>query len=196
MKIFRLGYLLGAMFAFAPLPALAHSFQLGVIVPLTGPDSQFGAEALDGLRLATRERDSHPDETSDGHLGGLDSYLHPIDSALLSQPELLAAEIGARPLDIVTVAVRDADTGTLATILEGPRMPVLCPPGPGPVPADELDSADAQDFRRAFRTEFGYQATQAAATGYNAGRVVDTAVRELGVVTDKAALVRLCSRAD
>ncbi|MDH3666595.1 MAG: hypothetical protein OEN23_06660 [Paracoccaceae bacterium] len=184
------------MLALAPLPALAHSFQLGVIVPLTGPDSQRGTEALDGLRLATRERDGHPDETSDGHLGGLDSHLRPIDSARASSAEELKALVAERRLDLVTIATDRVDAGRLADAFADPAMPAFCPPGSGPVPIDDLEGAGARPFATSFRGEFGYPPTPEAAIGYNAGRAVDAAVRELGGVTDKAALVRLCSRAE
>ena len=176
-----------------PVAALGHSFQLGVIVPLSGPDSARGAEALDGLRLATRERDSHPNETSDGHLGGLDSHLVPIDSTLVERPEDLRAALTEQPLDIVTIVYRPADAGTITNILSEPGMPVSCPPADGPVPADKTASAEADEFRQAFQAEFGYAATGAAAIGYNAGRAVDAAVRPLNSVDDRAALKRLCN---
>ena len=175
-----------------PAVALGHSFQLGVIVPLSGPGVAQGVAALDGLRLATRERDSHPDETSDGHLGGLDSHLVPIDSALIEHPEMFRAALTGRPLDIVTIADGREDTGAIAEILSEPGMPVFCPPAAGPVPPDRLASAEAEAFRQAFLGEFGYPATESAVQGYNAGRAVDAAVRPLGGVGDTQALRRLC----
>ncbi len=77
--------LLGVLAAAAILAALpaapagAHRFNVGLLVPLSGPSAFAGRQMRDGFLLATRERDGHPDEESDGHLGGLDVYLLAVD---------------------------------------------------------------------------------------------------------------------
>lgn len=165
-------------------PAAAHSFRLGLAAPFSGPDATIGQQALDGLRLATRERDGHPEETSDGHLGGLDSYLLPLDTSgasLRSQAEDLAVEI-------VTTA---APVPGLEAALDGAPI-AYCPATAGPVPADRLTGPEAAEFVSAFRKEFGRDPTPAAARGYNAGRAVDAAVRSLGDASDTAAITRFC----
>ena len=58
----------------------AHGFNVGFMAPLSGPSAHQGQQALNGFLLATRERDGHALEESDGHLGGLDSYVIRIDS--------------------------------------------------------------------------------------------------------------------
>jgi hypothetical protein len=194
MKPIALAGLLAAVLA-APAPGFAHSFQLGVIVSMSGSGSASGQQALDGLRLATRERDGHPDETSDGHLGGLDSHLRPIDSLAAVDPAWLRRQVGEMRLDIVTAVVPARDLPALAAALDDAAT-VFCPPGSGPVPPDQLDGPDAVAFVAAFQRAFGYQPSVAAARGYNAGRAVDAAVRGSGDVSDKAALARLCSGAD
>ena len=181
-----------AVFLAAPSPALAHSFQLGVILPMSGSGSAAGQQALDGLRLATRERDGHPDETSDGHLGGLDSHLRPLDSAAASDPAWLRQQVLEMRLDVITTAV---SVSGITDALEGAPV-AFCPPAAGPVPPDRLGSPDAAAFVTAFRADFGYSPPPAAARGYNAGRAVDSAVRALGEVSDKVALARLCSGAN
>ncbi|HSG95807.1 MAG TPA: hypothetical protein VLA28_09815, partial [Afifellaceae bacterium] len=55
--------------------AYAHSFNVALLVGSSGPAAGEDEQVRDGFLLATRERDSHPDEESDGHLGGLDVYL-------------------------------------------------------------------------------------------------------------------------
>ncbi|MBT8433947.1 MAG: hypothetical protein KJN95_04770 [Gammaproteobacteria bacterium] len=55
----------------------AHSFNLIFIAPIS---DQSGRSALDGFLLATTEQDSHEFETSDGHLGGLDSHVYKVDN--------------------------------------------------------------------------------------------------------------------
>lgn len=168
----------------AASPAAAHSFRLGLAAPFSGPEAAAGRQALDGLRLATRERDGHPDETSDGHLGGLDSYLVPLDSVAADAGEL-RRQAEAMGLDIVTVA---APVQGLEAALGGAPV-AFCPPRAGLA----LAGPEAAQFAAGFREAFGYDSTPAAARGYIAGRAVDAAVRALGDVSDKPALARLCA---
>ena len=60
----------------------AHSFNLGFVAPMSGSQADVGQQALDGFMLATTEQDAHQFEESDGHLGGLDSYVIKIDSSV------------------------------------------------------------------------------------------------------------------
>ncbi|MFQ5565385.1 MAG: hypothetical protein ACE5EU_03380 [Paracoccaceae bacterium] len=181
MPVVVLGGLLAAS------PAAAHSFRLGLVAPFSGPEASAGQQALDGLRLATRERDGHPDETSDGHLGGLDSYLVPLDSAA-GDAAALRRQADELRLDIVTTAGPVPGLGAAL----GGASAEFCPPGPGPVPAGRLADPEAAAFVAAFRRAFGRDPTPAAARGCNAGRAVDAAVRALGDKSGKAALARLC----
>ncbi|MCF6273460.1 MAG: hypothetical protein L3J37_09790 [Rhodobacteraceae bacterium] len=50
--------------------AQAHSFNVLIV-----GENLAETGAYNGFRLATRERDGHANEESDGHLGGLDSYI-------------------------------------------------------------------------------------------------------------------------
>ena len=50
--------------------AKAHSFNVGMVIALAEPSIADAAQVRNGFLLSTRERDSHPDEESDGHLGG------------------------------------------------------------------------------------------------------------------------------
>ncbi|MDO8982322.1 hypothetical protein, partial [Cypionkella sp.] len=57
--------------------ALAHSFTAALIV--VGDNREAGlAEAVRGFLLAADERDGHANETSDGHLGGVDVHVLPL----------------------------------------------------------------------------------------------------------------------
>ncbi len=182
MRLSMLVAVLGGLLAVSP--AAAHSFRLGLAAPFSGPEAAVGRQALDGLRLATRERDGHPDETSDGHLGGLDSYLVPLDSAAADAGEL-RRQAEAMRLDIVTVA---APVQGLEAALGGAPV-AFCPPRAGLA----LAGPEAARFAAGFREAFGYDPTPAAARGYNAGRAVDAAVRVLGDASDKPALARFCA---
>ena len=63
----------------APKSVSAHSFKVALVASVSGPKAGPGKHARDGFMLATTERDSHPDQESDGHLGGLDVYVTLID---------------------------------------------------------------------------------------------------------------------
>ena len=88
----------------APGEVQAHSFKVGLLVPMSGGKSDAGRQALNGFLLATGERDAHRDQESDGHLGGLDVYMFEIDSnqdvkAVVAEIERL---IGREKVDFVT----------------------------------------------------------------------------------------------
>lgn len=55
-------------------PAMAHEFELLLLAPPDAPEA-----VLEQMRaaflIASHERDNHPDETSEGHLGGMDVQL-------------------------------------------------------------------------------------------------------------------------
>jgi len=45
---------------YGPSGAAAHSFRVGLLLPLIGPSAGAGKQILDGFMLATKERDAHP----------------------------------------------------------------------------------------------------------------------------------------
>jgi ABC-type branched-subunit amino acid transport system substrate-binding protein len=155
----------------------AHSFQVGFLAPT--PDAQSGPvkQALDGFMLATAERDSHPDEHSDGHLGGLDVYVRPIDTAQgleitrrlvgqLVHQENVEVVTGVMTPDLLAV-VREELAGTPAVLLA--------------VDDSRFTSADSSDatFVEAFRAAYGHSPSRAAREGYCIAKTIDRAVRAL-----------------
>jgi len=82
MPEFSLKILIGILLALSLDPVSAHSFNLGFVAPMSGSRGESGQQALDGFMLATTEQDAHLFEESDGHLGGLDSYVFKIDSSV------------------------------------------------------------------------------------------------------------------
>jgi len=164
-------------------PVWAHSFNVGFMAPLSGPDAQQGERALDGFLLATRERDSHAFEESDGHLGGLDSYVIRIDSgrgveavrgqldALLrgegivfltgvSVSETLAAA-GAMPDDSQSILVEAVDSVAYRSAVRS---------------RESLVTMNGDSFSAVFRAAYGYQADDDAVGGYIAARIIGAAV--------------------
>ncbi len=97
----------------------AHSFDLALLLPLSGPDRELGERMRAGFMEATRAFDGHPDEQSDGHLGGLDVHVTVVDStrgaeglAGIGEPAFLVGrlppELPARAGAPLRIAIRGA----------------------------------------------------------------------------------------
>jgi ABC-type branched-subunit amino acid transport system substrate-binding protein len=181
----------------------AHSFNVGFMAPLSGPGAQQGEQALDGFLLATRERDSHAFEESDGHLGGLDSYVIRIDSGRgveavrgqldellrgegivfltgVSVSETLAA-VGAMPDDSQSILVDAVDSAAYRSAASAP---------------ESLVTMDDVLFSAVFREAYGYEADVDAIGGYIAARIIAAAVSAVeGRFSQRDALRRALARA-
>jgi hypothetical protein len=172
-------------------PANAHSFNVALLIGQSGPVAGEGGQIRDGFLLATRERDAHPDEESDGHLGGLDVYLFLLDGAddsLASVGALLAQ----KTIDILAVLAPDVPIETVRPLAAGSGA-ILLAPGKMAFPASTaagvaIEAPAVRAFVTAFKAEFGYLPSQSAARGYNAAKRIDTAARAQGGVADRAAL--------
>ena len=78
LRAFFWMFVLGLMPLQALLAQSAQAHEFVVTIRAVGADRDLVlADALRGFLLATKERDGHPDETSNGHLGGLDVYIIP-----------------------------------------------------------------------------------------------------------------------
>lgn len=159
--------------------AKAHSFNVGLVI--AEPSIADTRQVRDGFLLAARERDGHPDEEADGHLGGLDVYIYSVDlerESLAGVRALLQRE----QIDILAVIGPDGAAEKIGPLIAGSRTVLLAP--------GRLRSTSMEAFTNAFQAAFGYPPSTPAAEGYNAGRRVDVAVRPLGGVDDRAALRR------
>jgi len=166
--------------------AWSHSFDLGIILPLSGPQAEAGQKALDGFLLATTEEDSHPDETSDGHLGGLDSHVRKIDSGVGSAEMLNSLDelMQSNELLFVTGLFTDAHAELIAQSLKGENSVLFDPvesemwnraqSSPG-----QLKSMDGGSFSARFQKRHGYSPTQEVMRGYIAARLIAATVRSL-----------------
>ncbi len=161
-------------------PALAHRFNVTLVLPLSGAAADQGSQIREGFMLATKERDSHPDQESDGHLGGLDVYVSVIDGNI----GRLATQGG---IDIVAAIGAGTELPPIAKLLDGKNVALL-PPGQTPFARSGLPAVAA--FIAAYRMEYGVVPTSRAARGYNAARRIDAAVRAQGGVGDRASLRR------
>lgn len=60
MKAIFMAVAIAAASLYGPSGAAAHSFRVGLLLPLIGPSAGAGKQFLDGFMLATKERDAHP----------------------------------------------------------------------------------------------------------------------------------------
>jgi hypothetical protein len=177
--------------AFATGDAAAHSFKVGAMIPLSGPSAETSRQWLDGFLLATREKDAHPDQHSDGHLGGLDVYVLVVDSgggaeAALSaiktlvateQPEILA---GPAPAELL------AEIGPW---LVGQPTILIAPSADLPPALGDGETMDGGSFRAAFEADYGHGPASPAFLGYGVARRIARVVRAAGGdFSDKEAL--------
>jgi len=163
--------------------AWAHSFTVSLLVVGENVEENL-AEAVRGFLLAADERDGHANETSDGHLGGVDVQILPLprDAAGLveglfgtpDEPTDVVIVLGPEPL--ASDAARAYRSAT--TVLQQA------------VPPDGWDSDDGTDsFVSRYRVAYGATPGLMAATAYHAARRLDVAIRPLdGVVPEEALL--------
>jgi hypothetical protein len=167
-------------------PAFAHRFNVALVIPQSNAAPDQARQIRAGFMLATKERDSHPDQESDGHLGGLDVYVRVIDGN-----GDVAAHIGriAKQGAPHIVAVFGSETMLLPIggILGGKKIALLAP---GETPFSEPERPVVAAFIALFEREYGLRPSSWAAQGYNAARRIDVAVRAHGGVGDIESLRR------
>ncbi len=161
-------------------PALAHSFNTAMLLPVDFADDPLQDDLMQAFLLASEERDSHADETSNGHLGGLDVYIRFVTT--LTPSDISRADIIALPLagvrgpdrdDIITTGPQDLTSKAARALLATPADPSL--------PA----------FKQRFLSATGHRAGNEAQAVYVTARMIGQAVRKAGGVDDPARLRRL-----
>lgn len=180
----------------------AHSFDIAVVAPYSGPLVQVGERLWQGMRVATREADGHANETSDGHLGGVDSNLLRVDSdggaRRLAQR---LRELGARQ-GVVIAVLGPEQPGLVGVFPRGvPRIVVLTGPAEGATSPDvflpEVVEGEVQArFTARYRQHYGEPPDDAAAGGYAAARLIAAAMDALdGDLSDPAEVRQSFARA-
>ena len=157
-------------------PALAHSFDTVLVVPGSGPQAEAGKQARDGFMFAARERDAHPNETADGHLGGLDVYLLIVDS-MPGEGDVVANvdELAKRSADAIPRIVAPAELlPAIQHQVSGAEIIAIDLFGTTPT---DVRTMDSRPFAAAFQDAFGYAPTQAVFAGYAAARQIDKTIR-------------------
>jgi hypothetical protein len=156
--------------------ALAHSFNVVMVVPADW-SQEVRTDMINGFLVASAERDSHANEESDGHLGGLDVYI------TLAGDDQTSRIAKADPDIIVLVADTNAQPGDAVTFRPLPTR--------GPKGATYLMRGEDHGFApftERFTASTGAYPREEANVAYVAARQIDDAVRRLDGVDDRAAL--------
>jgi hypothetical protein len=159
-------------------PGLAHEFSLLLLAPAAASQTEMD-DMQAAFLIASAERDSHANETSEGHLGGLDVQL-----TLARIGEAAAGEV---PDFVVApfAAANDAQVAALAA--PGDAVIVDAEVLAGITPEERSDLAP---FAERFQAGTGRAPDTAALGVYQAARVVDLAVRSVDSVGDRDGLRR------
>lgn len=183
MLKYSLNAFIGILLTLSSASALAHSFNLGLVFPISGPDSRAGQQMLDGFLLATTEEDSHPDETSDGHLGGLDSHVFKVDSGTDSSTMIKSLEALMQKREpIFVTGLFTNDTTQLISKSFEQENTVLFDPQESSMWQNKsglLKSMNGGSFSSKFQDRYGYPPTPDAMRGYIAARLIAATVRSL-----------------
>lgn len=162
--------------------ALAHSFTAALIVAGDNREASL-SEAVRGFLLAADERDAHANETSDGHLGGVDVHVLPLPRDAAGSVEGLIGK-PTEPGDVVVVLGTEPAASEAARKYQSNStvlLQVVLPVG--------WDSDVGTDsFVARYRLAYGTAPGLMAATGYHAARRLDVAIRPLDGVIPRAAL--------
>ncbi len=184
-KVFTL--VAGLLFTILTLDMVkAHEFAVGLIIPV---DKPAGRQYLEGFLLAAAERDSHPGEVSDGHLGGLDVYVFKFDSSRINATQIrqnLKNSIEGNEIAILAYSQPDNLSDELKQHISQFPLALL---SPGITPFSDTSNPGTKAFREQYEKRFGTPPTAFAAQGYNAARRIDVAIRPLDSVSDKKLLV-------
>lgn len=177
--------------------ARAHEFALALVSAPAQGDAT-GRDVVDGFRLAVDESPdvSHPPgEEAGDHLGGVDVDLEVVEVAdgrasgvadAVAAGASVVVVLGTSPDAAVAVA-RELD-GTGVLVVDAGPEPPASPPGTAgllrlrdrPGGSGGAASPAATRFSGAFERRFGRPGTDWAARGYDAGRLLDVSLRQLG----------------
>ncbi len=167
-------------------PAFAHSFNVMLIVPLSGEQEEAGRQFVDGFMLATTERDAHANQESDGHLGGLDVYVSLLDANGSGQ-DMVLEHARQNDIDIAIGPWGIQDLLLSESVLAGQGVSLL---SPGSAPQVDGEGAKVVAFGENFARTYGDAPGADAMQGYNAAQRIEIAVRGQSGVADVEALAQ------
>jgi len=182
LTMFRSPVLVAALWVGMSGIASAHSFTAALLVVGEDPEASL-AEAVRGFLLAADERDGHANETSDGHLGGVDVHVLPLPRNAAGLVEDLIGT-PSEPPDLVVVLGPEPAAGAIARAYQSEGIVLV---------QDVLQEgwereAQMDSFAARYRLAHGTAPSAMAATAYHAARRLDAAIRPLDGVIPKSAL--------
>jgi len=156
--------------------AMAHNFNLAIFANGSAGAAELRS-AVQGALIASAERDGHPDETADGHLGGLDVFLIPLPETTAEQIDGLVAHKTESYDFVIPLESVPMDLSGLRGITS---QTIILDPGDLSDPAawSEYPTLNAESFAARYRNRFGEQPAVFAVHGYFAARKIDHAMRE------------------
>ncbi len=165
-------------------PAFSHSFNVMLVVPLSGEQEEAGAQFRNGFMLATTERDAHANQESDGHLGGLDVYVSVLDLNEVADSDV--SDFAAQ--NDINIVIATGDMATISktrALLAAQGVGLLIT---GVAPQVNSEMAVVAAFRANFERAYGAVPVAEAVQGYNAAQRIEIAVRSQAGVGDGEAL--------
>lgn len=182
LTTFRSSVLVAALWLVMSEIASAHSFTAALLVVSEDRKTDL-AEAVRGFLLAADERDGHPNETSDGHLGGVDVQVLPLPRDAARLVEGLIGTPG-EPADVVVVLGPEPAASAAARAYQSDSIVLL----QDVLPTGWDGDAGMDSFMARYRLAYGTAPGVMAATAYHAARRLDDAIRPLDGVSPRAAL--------
>lgn len=165
----------------------AHEFTVLIVSSFTGPEATIGKSVRDGFLVASAEQDGHPEETSNGHLGGLDVHLRNFNSTSSNFINDLKHRINQEDVDMVVVVQQESSSNKVFAKLKNMDV-VLVSTRKLPFTGLPATAPTADKFVQDFRLRFSYEPDRFAAQGYQLARRIADAVRPFDSVADKSAL--------
>ncbi len=154
--------------------AAAHEFTAALLA--YGPDAEVRlVDAVNGFLLAADERDGHANETSDGHLGGVDVQILPLLRGDVTRVRGLIGSPSDRP-DVVVLLNPAVDSAAARALWPDA---IVLRAGTLPPRTVWTDRTRPDGFAAGYLAAFGTAPTPAAAQGYNEARRLDLAIRPL-----------------
>ncbi|MCT8331799.1 hypothetical protein [Albidovulum sediminis] len=153
--------------------AAAHSFTAAILVVGENVEQDL-AEAVRGFLLASDERDGHPNETSDGHLGGVDVQVLPLPAEATGLVQELTGSPD-EPADVVVVlGLKPAADDAASKYSRASTVLVQALLAEGWNGDDRMEG-----FIARYRLAYGKEPGLLAASAYHAARRLDIAIRPL-----------------
>lgn len=162
----------------------AHSFDVALVVSLPENELTHASEIQRGFLLAASERDAHPGQVSDGHLGGLDVYVDVVagNRRLGAGVQRLVLD---NEVDIVAIFGERINAESIADTLVGEDFAVLVT---DLSPLNDGDYGSSSSFTTNYKNRFGRPPSDFSFHGFRAAWRIDAAVRAQGGVENRAAL--------